>query len=255
MIELINLTKSFASHKVLDDLNYVVKEAKTTVIMGQSGCGKSVLLKHIVGLIKPDWGQVIVDGVDIARLSPKELDQFRLKFGVVFQGAARFDSLTIWENVGFTLLEQTDMDEKAIRARVKETLALVGLKGVEDQMPQELSGGMRKRVGIARAICTRPKIILYDEPTTGVDPITADSINDLIMDLRTKLNTTSIVVTHDMSSAFKVADEMAMLYKGKIIESGGVEAIKDTKNPIVNQFIHGTAVGPITATGEEDMIA
>ncbi len=246
MIEIINLSKSFTSSKVLDNLNLIINSGEVIVIIGRSGCGKSVLLKHIIGLIKPDLGQVIVDGNDMTRLEEHEIDKLRLSFGMLFQGAALFDSMTVGENVGFALREHTDIPEEEIRKKVANSLELVGLKGIENLMPAELSGGMKKRVGLARAICNNPKIILYDEPTTGLDPIMADAINDLIIDLNNKLNVTSIVVTHDMVSAYKIADRIAMLYKGKIIAIGAPDDIKSTKDSIVKQFITGAAKGPIT---------
>jgi phospholipid/cholesterol/gamma-HCH transport system ATP-binding protein len=246
MIEIINLSKSFTSAKVLDNLNLIINSGEVIVIIGRSGCGKSVLLKHIIGLIKPDMGQVIVSGNDMTRLEEYEMDKIRLSFGMLFQGAALFDSMTVGENVGFTLKEHTDMPGEEIRKKVANSLELVGLKGIEKLMPSELSGGMKKRVGLARAICNDPKIILYDEPTTGLDPIMADAINDLIIDLNSKLSVTSIVVTHDIVSAYKIADRIAMLYKGKIIAIGTPEEIKNTKDPIVKQFITGAAKGPIT---------
>jgi phospholipid/cholesterol/gamma-HCH transport system ATP-binding protein len=246
MIEIINLSKSFTSSKVLDNLNLIINSGEVIVIIGRSGCGKSVLLKHIIGLMKPDMGQVIVSGNDMTRLEEYEMDKIRLSFGMLFQGAALFDSMTVGENVGFTLKEHTDIPEGEIRKKVANSLELVGLKGIEKLMPSELSGGMKKRVGLARAICNNPKIILYDEPTTGLDPIMADAINDLIIDLNSKLNVTSIVVTHDMVSAYKIADRIAMLYKGKIIAIGAPGEIKNTKDPIVKQFITGAAKCPIT---------
>lgn len=246
MIEIINLCKSFNEHNVLDNLNLTIQAGQTTVIIGRSGCGKSVLLKHIVGILEPDFGQVIIDSQDITRLSQKELNEMRLKIGMLFQGAALFDSLTVGENVGFVLREHAKLDEASIKERVKESLRLVGLEQVEELRPAELSGGMKKRVGLARAICNKPKILLYDEPTTGVDPIMGDAINELIKELHDKLKVTSVVVTHDMVSAYKVADRIAMLYKGKIIEAGSPDQIKNTQNPVVHQFITGAAVGPIT---------
>ncbi|PIP68303.1 MAG: ABC transporter ATP-binding protein [Candidatus Omnitrophica bacterium CG_4_9_14_0_2_um_filter_42_8] len=246
MIEIINLSKAFTRSKVLDNLNLIINSGEVIVIIGRSGCGKSVLLKHIIGLMKPDIGQVIIDGNDMTRLEEHEMDKIRLSFGMLFQGAALFDSMTVGENVGFTLREHTNTPEEDIRKKVAGSLELVGLKGIEKLMPAELSGGMKKRVGLARAICNNPGIILYDEPTTGLDPIMADAINDLIIDLNNKLNVTSIVVTHDMVSAFKIADRIAMLYKGKIITIGTPDDIKNTKDPIVKQFITGAAKGPIT---------
>jgi len=248
MIEIINLLKSFGSNKVLEDLNLTINSGETMVIIGRSGCGKSVLLKHIIGLLKPDFGQVIIDGADVGRMDDKQLDRLRLTFGMLFQGAALFDSLTVYENVSFALREHTDTPESDIRKKVATSLAMVRLKDIEELMPAELSGGMRKRVGLARAICNDPKIILYDEPTTGVDPIGADAINELIIDLSKKLKVTSVVVTHDMVSAYKVADRIAMLYNGKIVEVGPVKQIKNTEDPLVKQFITGAAKGPMTET-------
>jgi phospholipid/cholesterol/gamma-HCH transport system ATP-binding protein len=246
MIDVINLSKSFSGKHVLDSLNLTIDTGITQVIIGRSGCGKSVLLKHIIGIIKPDSGQTIIDGRDITKMAGKELSRLRMSFGMLFQGAALFDSLTVAENVGFNLIEHTDLDSQSIAKRVKEALSLVGLYGIERLMPSELSGGMQKRVGLARAICIRPKIILYDEPTTGVDPIMADAINDLIKRLHDKLEVTSIVVTHDMISAYKVASNIAMLYDGKIIQRGTPDEIENTDNPIVRQFVTGASRGPIT---------
>ena len=246
MIEIINLCKSFNSHKVLDNLNLNINTGETTVIIGRSGCGKSVLLKHIIGILKPDFGQVLIDGKDVARMDEKELSALRLKFGMLFQGAALFDSMNVYENVGFNLIEHTEAGKEEIDKAVQESLALVGLKGIENKKPSELSGGMRKRVGLARAICMKPHIMLYDEPTTGVDPIMGDSINDLIVGLHNKLKVTGIAVTHDMTSAYKIADRIAMMYNGKIIINGTPDEIKNAKDPIVHQFITGASNGPIT---------
>jgi len=248
MIEIINLCKSFEDHKVLDNLSFNIQTGETTVIIGRSGCGKSVLLKHIVGLLRPDSGQVIIDGVDTTKLNERGLNRFRMKFGMLFQSAALFDSLTIGENVGFALYEHSNMSRRDIAKRVKECLAMVGLHNIERLKPAELSGGMRKRVGLARAVCVNPQIILYDEPTTGVDPIMGDAVNELIVSLHDKLKITAIAVTHDMVSAYKIADRIAMLYRGKIIFSGTPEEVKNTEDPIVHQFITGASVGPITET-------
>ena len=247
MIEIINLCKSFGPRRVFHNLNLTIETGETLVIIGRSGAGKSVLLKHIVGLIRPDSGQVLIDGVDVCSIKESAaLDKIRMKFGMLFQGAALFDSLSVWENVGFAMIQHTSISEEEIRHRVRECLTLVGLKGIEEMKPAELSGGMRKRVGLARAICMNPGTLFYDEPTTGIDPIMADAITDLLIDLHDKLRVTSIVVTHDMISAYKVASRIAMLYAGKIIEVGTPEQIRDTRNPIVKQFITGAAVGPIT---------
>lgn len=246
MIEIINLSKSFNDHKVLDNLNLTINSGETTVIIGRSGCGKSVLLKHIIGIMKPDSGQILINGKDVTRMDEKELSGLRMKFGMLFQGAALFDSLSVMENIAFGMIEHTNASQAEILKRTKECLALVGLKDIEDKKPAELSGGMRKRVGLARAICIKPEMILYDEPTTGVDPIMGDAINDLIIELHNKLKVTSIAVTHDMTSAYKIADRIAMLYNGKIIAVGAPDEIKGTKDPIVRQFVTGAGKGPIT---------
>ena len=246
MIEIKNLSKSFHGHKVLDQLNLTIQTGETMVVIGRSGVGKTVLLKNIIGLLKPDSGQVLIDGQDITKLEDKELYKIRLRFGMLFQGSALFDSLTVKENVGFSLKEHTQQTDKQIDQRVKESLDLVGLAGIERLMPAELSGGMKKRVGFARAICMKPDIILYDEPTTGVDPIMADATNELIMKLHDKLKITAIAVTHDMISAYKIADRIAMLYNGKIVAIGTPQEIKKTTDPVVHQFITGEAWGPIT---------
>ena len=245
MIEIHELCKAFEEHVVLDHVNLTVNPGETMVIIGRSGCGKSVLLKHIIGLMKPESGHVFINGQDVPRLGGRALDELRLKFGMLFQNAALFDSMTVFENVAFPLQEHTAMSLEAIGQRVHECLQLVGLEGVDDLTPAELSGGMRKRVGLARALAMSPHIVLYDEPTTGIDPIMGDIINDLIIALRDRLKVTSVVVTHDMRSAYKVADRIAMLYNGKIIEVGSPEQIRSTRNPVVQQFIKGEAVGPI----------
>ena len=246
MIQIKGLHKSFGTNHVLRNLDLEIKTGEAMVIMGRSGCGKSILLKQIMGIMEPDQGTVIIDGVDIFSLPPRELDQFRLKLGMLFQGAALFDSLTVGENVGFSLKEHTRLPPSAIQQKVKEKLKLVGLEGIEDLMPSELSGGMRKRVGLARAICNDPKIILYDEPTTGLDPIMADGINELIAETQEKLRITSVSVTHDLKSAYRIADRIAMLYQGRIIGIGTPDEIEHTENPIIRQFITGSATGPIT---------
>jgi len=247
MIEITNLCKSFGSLQVLRGVNLTVEKGESMTVIGGSGSGKSVLIKHIIGLLFPDKGQVKVAGQVLNDLDDHQMNELRKKFGMLFQMAALFDSLTVWENVGFGLKQHTKLSDKEIRALATEKLALVGLKNVEDKMPVDLSGGMRKRVGLARAIAMDAEIILYDEPTTGLDPITADSINDLIVDLRKKLGVTSVAITHDMHSAYKISDRIAMLYKGEIQEIGTPDEIRNTTNPIVKQFITGSAVGPITA--------
>ena len=244
MIEIIDLHKSFGSRKVLAGVNLKIETGETLVIIGRSGTGKSVLLKHIIGLIKQDSGKILVDGAEV--FGDQKLNDFRMQIGMLFQGSALFDSLTVQENVGFSLYEHTHLPQNEIENRVKEKLQLVGLSGIEELMPAELSGGMKKRVGLARAICTEPKIILYDEPTTGLDPIMADAINDLIIRMREQLRVTSIVVTHDMTSAYKVGNRIAMLYSGKIIGLGTPDEIRNSKDPFIKQFITGSAQGPIT---------
>ena len=246
MIELKNVYRSFGDQPVLEDLNLTIKSGESMVIIGRSGCGKSVTLKLIIGLLRPDSGSVIVNGTDITKIRSRELNKIRMDYGMLFQGAALFDSLNVLENVGFQLFEYTNMSVDYIRNRVADRLKMVGLEGIEDAKPAELSGGMKKRVGLARAICMFPKIILFDEPTTGVDPIMGDIINDLIRNLHTTLKTTSITVTHDMKSAYKIADRIAMLYDRHIIAIGTPDEIKNSDNPIVRQFISGSAEGPIT---------
>ena len=245
-IEIKNLSKSFGENKVLDGLDLTVEQGESLVIIGRSGCGKSVLLKHILGLIRPDSGEVLVEGKDVSKMNEKELNVLRSDFGMLFQGAALFDSLTVLENVGFRLFQKNEIPLDKIKKRVEECLDRVGLKGIEDAKPAELSGGMKKRVGLARAICLFPKIILFDEPTTGLDPIMSDIINDLIRHLHETLKMTSITVTHDMKSAYKIADKIAMLYNKKIVLTGTPEEIKSSDNSIVRQFISGSAEGPIT---------
>ncbi len=247
MIRVVNVYKSFKDKPVLRGASLHIKKGESMVVIGGSGCGKSVLMKHVIGLLKPDSGQVFIDGEDISEMPDKELNEMRKNFGMLFQMAALFDSMYVWENVGFSLIEHTDLPEEEIKRQVTQKLEMVGLSGVENLKPAELSGGMKKRVGLARAIATKPQILLYDEPTTGLDPIMADAINDLIVDMRSKLKVTSLTITHDMVSAYKIADRIAMLYEGRIIEVGTPEEIKNTDNPIVKQFITGSAVGPITA--------
>lgn len=246
MIKIEGVTKFLDGHWVLDGVDLEIETGETMAVIGQSGCGKSVLLKHIVGLMTPDSGRVIIDNNDLSKMNRRALDELRLRIGILFQGAALFDSINVAENVGFSLMEQKRLKYKDIESFIREKLDLVGLGDALYKMPAELSGGMKKRVGLARAIATNPDIVLYDEPTTGLDPIMADSINDLILELEHKLQVTSIVVTHDMTSAYKIADRIAMLYQGKIICIGTPEEIRCSDNPVVQQFISGSAKGPIT---------
>lgn len=249
MIEIIDLHKSFGNHHVLKGVNLKIEKGESMVVIGGSGSGKSVLLKHIIGILKPDKGNILIDGIDITKLNERELYEIRKKFGMLFQMAALFDSLTVWENVGFALTRQKKMKDEEVKKIASEKLRLVGLVNVEDLMPSELSGGMKKRVGLARAIAHEPEILLYDEPTTGLDPIMADAINDLIIEMKNKLSVTSVAITHDMHSAYKIADRIAMLYDGKIIGTGTPDEIKNTEDPVIKQFITGSAYGPIKIEG------
>ncbi len=244
-IRVINLHKSFAEHEVLSGVHLEIRQGESMVVIGGSGTGKTVLIRCIIGLVQPDEGEIYVDGTEITSLNEREMNEIRKRFGMLFQGGALFDSLTVWENVGFGLRQHTRLREEEIRRIVSEKLGLLGLRNIEDLMPAELSGGMKKRVSLARAIAMEPEILLYDEPTTGIDPMMADAINELIIRMREKLNVTSIAITHDMTSAYKIADRIAMLYQGKIIEVGTPEEIKSSRNPIVQQFIQGRSEGPI----------
>jgi len=249
MIEIVDLYKAFGRNHVLRGANLKVEKGESMVVIGGSGSGKSVLIKHIIGTLKPDSGSILIDGVDIAKLSENELYETRKRFGMLFQMAALFDSMKVWENVAFALMRHGKLKEKDAKEIASEKLRMVGLMGVEDLMPSELSGGMKKRVGLARAIAHSPEILLYDEPTTGLDPIMADAINDLIIEMKQKLLVTSVAITHDMHSAYKIADRIAMLYEGRIIATGTPDEIKNTDNAIVRQFITGSAVGPIKIEG------
>ncbi len=250
MIKIDNLHKSFGENKVLDGVNLEIEKGETIVIIGRSGCGKSVLLKHIIGLLRPDQGQIFIDGEDVTSYTNEKLFKLRQRCGMLFQASALFDSMTVEENVGLGLREHRLLPENEIKEKIREKLKLVGLSGVEEVMPAELSGGMKKRVGLARAIAMDPEFVLYDEPTTGLDPIMADAINDLIISLRNKLSITSIAVTHDIVSASKIADRIAMLYQGKIIFVGTPDEIKKSDNALVHQFITGSAEGPIKTIKE-----
>lgn len=245
MIELIDIHKSFGRQKVLNGLNLKIEDNKTTVIIGRSGGGKSVLLKHIIGLLRPDKGRVLVDGVDITKLNDRELNDIRRKFGMLFQEGALFDSMNVGENVAFPLIEHTKLKEVEIREIIADRLKAVGLSGIENKMPSELSGGMRKRVALARAIALQPQIVLFDEPTTGLDPVLSEAINQLIISTQKNFNLTCIVISHDLESIFKIAHRIALLYEGKIIEYGTPEEIRQSKNPVLVQFLAGSTEGPI----------
>lgn len=239
MIEISGLKKRFGSLVVLDGVDLVVPEGESLVVLGRSGSGKSVLLKNIIGLIKPDAGSIQVDGQEVTELDYEELGELRKRFGMLFQMAALFDSMTVQENVGLGLREHTDKTEEEIRAIIREKLEMVDLEGIEDKMPSDLSGGMRKRVGLARALAMEPQYLLYDEPTTGLDPITADQINIMIRQVQTKMNVTSVVVTHDMKSAFHVGDRLCLLRDGRIHFSGTAEEIRSSTDEFVRQFVSG----------------
>lgn len=237
MIKIIDLHKSFNGQQVLRGINLEIPKGKTTVILGESGQGKTVLLKHLIGHLRPDRGRVLVAGVELASLDEEGLNEFRKKFGMLFQAGALFDSLTVAENVAFPLREHGNLSEEEIRRKVRENLSLVGLEKIEEKMPAELSGGMRKRVGLARAIALQPEIILYDEPTTGLDPITTSMINRLILTMKEKLSVTSVVISHDVESSLLIADKIAMLHEGRIVSEGAPKEFQQTTDPYAKQFL------------------
>ena len=246
MIQLKDVSKSFGKNHVLRGLDLAVRCGESMVVIGGSGTGKSVLIKCVIGLLHHDRGEIYVDGQEISQLKEGQWNELRKKFGMLFQRDALFDSFSVWENVGFGLRRHTQLSDDEVKAIAVEKLRLVGLQDVENLMPSELSGGMRKRVSLARAIAMEPAILLYDEPTTGLDPIMSNVINELIVTMREKLDVTSIAITHDMNSAYRIADRIAMLYKGQIIEVGTPDDIKSSSNEIVQQFIRGEVEGPIT---------
>jgi phospholipid/cholesterol/gamma-HCH transport system ATP-binding protein len=237
MIDVRDLWKSFNGNQVLKGVNLRVWPGTTSVILGGSGSGKTVLMKHIMGLFKPDRGEVIVDGENITRMDRRELSRFRTRMGMVFQSSALFDSLTVFENVAFPLREHTKLSEEDIAARVKDKLAVVELYGVEEKYPAELSGGMRKRVALARAIVREPKLVLYDEPTTGLDPLTTESVDEMIIGAREKLGVTSVVISHDIGSTFHIADHVAMLHEGRIVEEGPPDKVRHSQEPHTRHFL------------------
>jgi phospholipid/cholesterol/gamma-HCH transport system ATP-binding protein len=245
-IHLVDLSKRFGENVVLDGLSLDIREGESVVLVGPSGTGKSVLLKHIIGLIRPDSGQVIVDGTDLWALSERDLNVFRRRFGMSFQEGALFDSMTVYENIAFPLRRQKEKSPDEIRARVAECLELVHLEGIEGKKPAELSGGMRRRVGFARAIALEPEILLFDEPTTGLDPIMTDVIDTTIVEMRERLRCTTVTITHDMESAAKIGDRIAMIYGGKIVAQAAPAAFMKSDNPLVRQFVEGRAEGPMT---------
>jgi phospholipid/cholesterol/gamma-HCH transport system ATP-binding protein len=248
MIRIRGLRKRLGAKQVLDGVDLDIQTGETVVIMGRSGGGKSVLLKHIIGLMVPDEGSIQVEERELVGMGEQDLDGVRRTFGMLFQSAALFDSLTVGDNVGLGLREHLRLDDAEVRRRVAERLDWVGLSGVEAMKPASLSGGMRKRVGLARALAMDPRHILYDEPTTGLDPIMADAIDQLIRGLQKRLGVTSIVVTHDMTSAYKVADRMVMLHEGRIVFSGTADETRSAADPVVRQFVTGSSTGPIRAT-------
>lgn len=253
IISVRNLVKRFGDRAVLDGVTVDIPEGKITVIMGGSGCGKSTLLRHLVGLYQPDEGEILIDGQDIVGLPEKPMNGVKRKFGMLFQGSALFNSMTVAENVALPLREHTDLSDEIIGIIVKVKLELVGLTGFEKFMPHEISGGMKKRVALARAIALDPKIVFYDEPGAGLDPITASMIDQLILDLSRKLKITSVVVSHEMKSAFRIADQMIVLHRGKVLEIGTSAQIQETTDPYIRQFINGEPEGaiPFKQTSDE----
>lgn len=245
-IVLEDVVKAFAGRTILDGVNLTIEPGESMTIIGQSGSGKSVTLKCILGIIRPDSGRILVDGEDVTRMGPRDLETLRAKFGMLFQGSALFDSLPVWRNVTFGITQGRLREPARMRRIAEENLERVGLDGkILNLRPNELSGGMQKRVALARAIAPRPEIIFFDEPTTGLDPIRADVINDLIVELVEELGVTALTITHDMASARKIAHRVAMLYQGKIIWRGPRDRLYDSGNPYVDQFVQGRAEGPI----------
>jgi phospholipid/cholesterol/gamma-HCH transport system ATP-binding protein len=240
IIEFINVHKAFNDNKVLNGIDLAIYSGETITIIGGSGIGKSVLLKLLLGLIRPDKGRILFEGKDIAAMDERELIGIRKKIGMLFQGSALFDSLTVYENVAYALREHLNLKEEEIKERVRKKLGLVGLEDVENKKPAELSGGMKKRVGLARAIAIEPEVILYDEPTTGLDPTNSRRINSLIKELQRVLKVTSIVVTHDIKSAYEVSDRIALIYEGRIKKAGAVKDFKNTEDEVIASFLNGT---------------
>lgn len=238
MIKVVNIYKSFKDRLILNNINFEVNKGETLVIIGGSGSGKSTLLKLLIGLLRPEQGQIFIDGKEISKLKEEELDKVRLNMGMVFQYSALFDSMSVGDNVGFGLQEYSKLSAKEIKEIVEEKLNLVGLSGFANYMPNELSGGMKKRVSLARAIAFEPKILLYDEPSSGLDPVTSAKIDELIVQMQKLLGVTSIVVTHDMKSAFYIADRIAMLYQGEMIAIGTPDEIRNSTDSRVLEFIN-----------------
>lgn len=245
MIKLINVVKRFDTQTVFDDLTLQIPEGEITVVIGLSGEGKSVLLKLLIGLLHPDSGQILIDDEDIAGMNEHELSRVRKKFGMLFQSAALLDSLTVFDNLALPLVEKHNLPPEEISDRVRKALTDVGLRDMDGKFPDELSGGMKKRVGLARALIMQPKIILFDEPTTGLDPITDRAIHNLIKDTQGLFGYTAVVVSHDIPAVFDIADHVAMIYHGRIVEVGTPDEIRQSKHPVVRQFITGALDGPI----------
>jgi phospholipid/cholesterol/gamma-HCH transport system ATP-binding protein len=239
MIEVRDLKKSFGAHSILDGVSFRIEKGESVVIIGRSGGGKSVLLKHLIGLLKPDAGQVLIEGENIVPMNERQLLHVRRKFGMLFQSAALFDSMTVAENVGFAFRRERSLPEEEIRRKVAEVLEMVDLPGTEDKKPSELSGGMRKRVGLARAIIYEPQIVLYDEPTTGLDPIASDSIDQLMLRVRDRLDVTTVIVTHDMRTTRRLGQRILMLHNQRIYVTGTADEIFNSRDPIVRQFTEG----------------
>jgi len=245
MIQIRSLTKAFKGQRVLDGLSIDVPDGKITVVIGPSGTGKSVLLKHILGLIKPDSGSILIDGADITAMDDLALNGVRKQFGVCFQDAALFDSMSVGENVGFPFVIHTEFDRERIDHEVEALLTEVGLAGIEAKMPSQISGGMRKRVGLARALAMRPRFILFDEPTTGLDPVMSNAISKLIRQVHDRTCATSLVISHDIEGAYSIADNMAMIYRGGIVFEGTPDDFRGADAPLVQQFVNGLVEGPI----------
>ena len=248
MIRAENLYKSFDGQQVLRGLSLEVATGEIMIVIGRSGGGKTVFLKHLLGLLRPDAGRIVVNGTDITRLSHRALDRVRERYGVVFQGGALFDSMTVFENVAFPLREKTKLPISEVAARVEEKLAQVGLAGMGHKFPDEISGGMRKRVAFARALITEPEIVFFDEPTTGLDPVLVNAIHHLILDLHRKFRFTAVMVSHEIPEIFQIAHRVAMLHDGVIVEVGTPEAIQASSSPVIQQFIRGEIEGPIRPT-------
>lgn len=245
LIEVKNLVKSFDGRVVLDGINMTVEKGSVFAIMGGSGCGKTTLLRHLIGVMRPDSGQILVKGRDITRFDESRMEEYRKRFGMLFQMGALLNSLSVHDNIALPLREHTKLDEKIIGVIVKMKLELVGLRDFEHLKPAQLSGGMQKRVALARAIALDPEIVFYDEPTSGLDPVVSGVISQLIMDLSKRIGITSIVVTHDTQNAFRIADKMVVLFRGRVVAEGTAKEIRDSSDPLVQQFINGSPDGPI----------